>query len=364
MFSDHYGVSPATSALAVSVTTGLLALAIVPASVLSERYGRVRVMTVSAVSAAALGIVLPWSPTFEVLLAGRAIQGLLCAGVPAVAMAYLAEEIDARSLGTAMGMYVSGTTIGGLTGRLIPTLTVDVVAWQWALEAASVVALLFAAVFARFVPPSKHYRAQHISLTQSLRNLAVHLRDVPLLCLFGLAFVLMGGFVTVYNFLGYRLLAEPFDLPAVLAGLVFLLYLAGTASSALAGTMSDSWGRRRVLVGAMSVMAVGLALSVPDIVPTVLIGIFVFTAGFFAAHSVASAWVSARATEHRAEASSLYLLAYYLGSSIVGALGGVAFATGGWIGLFCYVAAFLAAGGVLVAVLLRTTSGGGKPRNT
>jgi predicted MFS family arabinose efflux permease len=145
---------------------------------------------------------------------------------------------------------------------------------------------------------------------------------------------------------------------------VFLLYLAGTASSALAGTMSDSWGRRRVLVGAMSVMAVGLALSVPDIVPTVLIGIFVFTAGFFAAHSVASAWVSARATEHRAEASSLYLLAYYLGSSIVGALGGVAFATGGWIGLFCYVAAFLAAGGVLVAVLLRTTSGGGKPRNT
>ncbi|PZT99791.1 MAG: MFS transporter [Gordonia sp. (in: high G+C Gram-positive bacteria)] len=357
MFSDHYGVSPAVSALAVSVTTGLLAVAIVPASVLSERFGRVRVMTVSAVSAAALGVVLPWSPTFELLLAGRAIQGILCAGVPAVAMAYLAEEIDVRSLGTAMGIYVSGTTIGGLTGRLIPTLVVDFAAWQWALEVASAVALVFAAMFSRLVPPSKQYRPQPISPRRTLQNLAIHLRDVPLLCLFGLAFVLMGGFVTVYNFLGYRLLADPFDLPAVLAGLVFMLYLAGTASSAVAGRLSDSWGRERVLVTAMCVMVAGLAVSVPDWLPTVLAGIFLFTAGFFAAHSVASGWVGARATDHRAEASSLYLLGYYLGSSIVGACGGVAFATGGWIGLAGYVAAFLIAGAGLIAVLLRSITG-------
>lgn len=356
MFSGHYGVSPAVSALAVSITTGLLAVAIVPASVLSERFGRVRVMTVSAVSAAALGVVLPWSPTFELLLAGRAVQGVLCAGVPAVAMAYLAEEIDIRLLGTAMGIYVSGTTIGGLTGRLIPTLVVDCSAWQWALEVTSAVALLFAAMFWRLVPPSKQFRPQPISPKRTMQNLTIHLRDVPLLCLFGLAFVLMGGFVTVFNFLGYRLLAEPFDLPAVLAGLVFLLYLAGTASSAVAGRLSDFWGRGRVLVTAMCVMVAGLALSVPDWLPTVLAGIFLFTAGFFAAHSVASGWVSARATDHRAEASSLYLLGYYLGSSIVGACGGVAFAMGGWIGLAGYVAAFLLAGAALTAVLLRSVT--------
>ena len=356
MFSDHYGVSPAVSALAVSVTTGLLAVAIVPASVLSERFGRVRVMTVSAVSAAALGVVLPCSPTFELLLAGRAVQGVLCAGVPAVAMAYLAEEIDARSLGTAMGIYVSGTTVGGLTGRLIPTLVVDFAAWQWALEVASVVALLFAAVFSRSVPSSTMFRPQPISPSRTIHNLAIHLRDTPLMCLFGLAFVLMGGFVTVYNFLGYRLLDDPFDLPAVLAGLVFLLYLAGTVSSAAAGRLSDSWGRQRVLVTAMGVMAAGLLLSVPDWLPTVLAGIFLFTAGFFAAHSVASGWVGARATDHRAEASSLYLLGYYLGSSIVGAFGGVAFAMGGWVGLIGYVAAFLVVGAALTVVLLRSTA--------
>lgn len=355
VFSEHYGVSPATSALAVSVATGLLALAIVPASVLSERYGRVRVMTISAVSATLLGVVLPWSPTFEVLLAGRALQGILCAGVPAVAMAYLAEEIDARSLGTAMGTYVAGTTIGGLVGRMIPTLAIDITDWQWALEIASLVALLFAVWFARQVPASRQFAPRPVAPMQTVRNLAAHLRDTPLLCLFGLAFLLMGGFVTVYNFLGYRLIAGPFDLPATLAGLVFLLYLAGTVSSATAGRMSDSLGRSRVLVGAVILMIGGLALSLPDWLPTVLIGILLFTAGFFAAHSVASGWVSARATTHRAEASSLYLLGYYLGSSIVGALGGVAFTLAGWVGVAGYVGAFMLAAVILTWILVRAT---------
>ena len=363
IFSEHYGVSPATSALAISVSTGLLAVAIIPASVLSERFGRVRVMSISAVSAALLGLVLPWSPTFEILLAGRALQGLLCAGVPAVAMAYLAEEIDGRALGTAMGTYVAGNTIGGLAGRMIPTLAIDVTAWQWALELASLVALGFAVAFIKLVPKSNNFVPQRISPRKTFRNLATHLRDTPLLCLFGLAFVLMGGFVTVYNFLGYRLIASPFNLPVTLAGLVFTLYLSGTISSAVAGRMADAWGRRRVLVIAIGVMVTGLALSLPDWLPTILIGISLFTAGFFAAHSVASAWVGARATQHRAEASSLYVLSYYIGASLVGALGGLAYTAGGWAGVAGYVAAFLVVGVILTTALVRSGSAAPAPRS-
>lgn len=165
----------------------------------------------------------------------------------------------------------------------------------------------------------------------------------------------MGGFVTVYNFLGYRLIDEPFNLPVALAGLVFTLYLAGTVSSAAAGRMSDSWGRSRVLVVSIVVMIAGLGMSLPDWLPTVLFGILLFTAGFFAAHSVASGWVGTRATEHRAEASSLYLLGYYLGSSFVGALGGIAFAVAGWVGVAGYVAAFLTVAVLLTYVLVRRT---------
>ncbi|MYR07619.1 MFS transporter [Gordonia sp. SID5947] len=346
--SDHFGVSPTTSALAVSLTTGFLAVAIIPASVLSERYGRVRVMVISALAASIIGVVLPWSPTIEVLLVGRALQGALCAGVPAVAMAYLAEEVDGASLGTAMGRYVAGTTIGGLTGRLVPGIAADLVSWQWALEAACLVSLGFALVFWRTVPASRFFSPQGVSPKITARHLMAHLRDPRLLPLFVLAFVLMGGFVTVYNFLGYRLLRPPFDLSEAVVATVFLMYLAGTFSSTYAGRLSDRLGRRGVLIASVGTMLGGLALTVPDTLPLVLVGMLLFTAGFFAAHSVASGWVSARATEHRAEASSLYLFHYYLGSSVVGALGGLAFSAFGWAGVAGYV-------GVLVAVGLALT---------
>jgi MFS transporter, YNFM family, putative membrane transport protein len=125
VFSKQFAVSPTLSAMTLSVTIALLALTIVPASALSERFGRVPVMVFSALSSTGVGLILPWSPNFETLLAGRALQGLLGAGVPAVAMAYLVEEIDGRDIGAAMGTYVAGTSFGGLTGRLIPTIGLD-----------------------------------------------------------------------------------------------------------------------------------------------------------------------------------------------------------------------------------------------
>lgn len=348
--SDHFGVSPTTSALAVSLTTGFLAAAIIPASVLSERFGRVRVMVISALTASVLGVVLPWVPSIEILLAGRALQGVLCAGVPAVAMAYLAEEVEGAALGTAMGRYVAGTTIGGLTGRLIPGFAVDVVSWQWAMEIACLVSLGFAMLFWRTVPSSQFFTPTRISPSITMRNLLAHLRDPGMRPLFVLGFVLMGGFVTVYNYLGYRLLRAPFDLSESVVAAVFFMYLAGTFSSAIGGRLADRAGRRRVIVGTVLIMLAGLLITIPDHLWSVLVGTLLFTAGFFAAHSVASAWVSARATEHRAEASSLYLFHYYLGSSVVGALGGLAFSGFGWVGVVVYVAVLVAAGlGLMLA---------------
>jgi predicted MFS family arabinose efflux permease len=102
-------------------------------------------------------------------------------------------------------------------------------------------------------------------------------------------------------------------------------------------------------------MGAGLAISLADNLSAVLIGILLLTIGFFGAHSISSGWVSARASRNRAGASSLYLLSYYLGSSVVGALGGIAFAHAGWNAMAVYVSTFLAIGAALTAVLAQTT---------
>ncbi|MDG3013231.1 MFS transporter [Speluncibacter jeojiensis] len=349
--SGSFGVSPASAALAVSVTTGVLALAIIPASALSERFGRTRVMVISASTSAVIGLLLPLSPTFSVLLAGRALQGLTLAGVPAVAMAYLAEEVHADSLGLAMGRYVAGTTLGGLLGRVVPSGVLDATTWRWGLEAAAVTALVCAVVFLRTLPRSRHFLPQPVGVRLLVANVRGHLSSPALCSLFALGFLLMGGFVSVYNFLGYRLMRPPFGLSEATVGLVFLMYLAGTVSSTVAGRIADRAGRGRTMTVAVLVSAAGLLVTIPDELPLILVGVLLFTGGFFAAHAVAGGWVGALATEHRAEASALYLFAYYLGSSVVGALTGLAFAAQGWTGLVVGVSGLLAVALALVVGL-------------
>ncbi|TQM25690.1 MFS transporter [Nocardia bhagyanarayanae] len=348
--SAAFGATPARAALAVSLTTGCLALAIVPVSALSSRIGRTRVMIGSAAAAAVIGLLIPFSPSLDALLAGRAVQGIALAGVPAVAMAYLAEEIGGEGLGAAMGVYVAGTTIGGLAGRLIPSFTLDVASWRWAAAAVGVAAAACTVWFVRLLPPSRGFVARPAGVRTVLGDLGQQLRHRQLLALFGLAFVLMGGFVSIYNFLGYRLTQHPFELPAAVAGSVFLLYLAGTVTSAWGGRLADRVGRQRMLTASMAVMGVGLALSLPDRLGCVVAGVLLYTAGFFAAHTVASAWVGTLARGNRGAASSLYLFFYYLGSAVVGGLSGLAFAHAGWAGLVGAVGALLAAGAILFAV--------------
>jgi YNFM family putative membrane transporter len=344
--SAAFGVAPAQAALAVSLTTGFLALAIIPVSALSSRIGRTRVMTGSAVVSATIGLLLPLSPSLEVLLAGRALQGVALAGVPAVAMAYLAEEIGGDGLGTAMGIYVAGTSIGGLAGRLIPAFALDLTSWRWAQAAIAVAAAGCTVWFVRGLPPSRGFVARPAGMRTALGDLGTPLRHRGLLALFGLAFVLVGGFVSIYNFLGYRLTRPPFELPAAVSGSVFLLYLAGTLASATAGHWADRIGKHRVLAASVALMGVGVLVTIPDQLIMVILGITLCTAGFFGAHALASTWVGAIAPG--GAASSLYLFTYYLGSAIIGGTAGIAYAKGGWVGLAACVAALLAVAAVLV----------------
>jgi YNFM family putative membrane transporter len=338
VLSRVFGVSPTASSLLVSLATGALALAVIPVSSLSERLGRTRIMLVSSVTAALLGLLLPLSPSFPVLAAIRAAQGVALAGVPAVAMAYLADEVHPEALGGAMGRYIAGNTVGGLLGRLIPGFVTDLAGWRWALGVTAVGALLITLAFWALLPRSRCFRPARTGHGALLG----HLRDPAMRRLYLIGLVLMAGFVTVYNYLGYRLLAAPFGLPQWVTGLVFLMYLAGTFSSPAAGSVADRIGRRPVVYGAFALSAVGLLATLPTALPVLGAGLFVFTAGFFAAHSVASGWVGRRAADGKAQASALYLFAYYAGSSIGGSAGGLAYEHGHWPATVVYALALLA----------------------
>jgi YNFM family putative membrane transporter len=357
VLSHAFGVSPTASSLLVSAATGSLALAVIPVSSLSERFGRTRVMLVSSAVAAPLGLLLPLCPSFPALVAVRTLQGIALAGVPAVAMAYLADEVHPEALGGAMGRYIAGNTVGGLVGRLLPGFVTGLAGWRWALGVTAVVAMLLSLAFWALLPRSRFFTPSRAHGGSLLR----HLADPGMRRLYLVAIALMSMFVTVYNYLGYRLIAAPFGVPQSVATLVFVMYLAGTFSSPAAGSLADRVGRRPVLLGACVVAAAGLLLTLAGTLAAVAAGLMVMTTGFFAAHTVASGWVGRRAATGRAQASGLYLFSYYLGSSVGGSAGGLAYQHGHWpatvaYGLILISVALLAAVGIRATVHERSVA--------
>jgi YNFM family putative membrane transporter len=352
----QFDVSSSTSSLVLSATTGALALAVVPLSAIAESWGRRRVMTVALAASAVLGLLAPFAPSFAALVGIRALQGVALAALPALAIAHVTAEVAPRWLGGAVGLLIAGNSLGGLSGRLVAGFVADVAGWRVALGVIGVLSLACTVAFRLLLPPPVAPDAPRVRLRDLGTPLRTHLRDPGLLALFGVAFLLMGAFVTVYNYLGFRLIAAPFGLPGWLAGLVFLGYLVGSWASTAAGRLGDRVGRRRVMWGAVLVALVGVWVTTPDLLATVVIGLLLVTVGFFGAHSVASSWVGRRASllpgGAPGQASSLYLLAYYAGSSIGGALGGVAFDLAGWTGLVAYVSVLLL-GALVLALALR-----------
>jgi len=353
LLSHDLQVSPAGASLTLAVPTATLALALLPAGWLSDAYGRTRVMSFSLLAASVLGLLCAAAPGYGALLVLRALQGAALAGMPAVGMAYLAEEIHPASLGSSIGLYIGGNALGGMTGRLLGGVLGEHGDWRAALAGVGLLSLACAALFWRLAPPSRHHVPARFAPRGALTSLTVILRDRGQLRLEAMGALLMGTFVAIYNGVGFRLEAAPYHLGTTAIAAIFLLYPIGSVASAVGGVLADRVGRRRVLPAGVAIALIGVVVTAARPLPLIVLGIALLTIGFFAAHSVASSWVGRRAHTAPAQASALYLLAYYAGSSLAGPLGGAAWSAGQWTDVAAFAAVLLV---IAFAVALRLRS--------
>ncbi|PSM39501.1 MFS transporter [Streptomyces dioscori] len=349
LISHDFGVTASTASWTVSAATGALALFVLPLSALSERFGRRTLMTASLAVAVTVGLLVPFAPSVGWLVALRAVQGAALAGLPASATAYLAEEVRPKALITAIGLFVAGNSVGGMSGRVITGWVAQEWGWRVAVAVIGVIAVGCAVAFRLLLPAPKHFKAGSLRPAALVRTVRDHLANPLLRRLYAIGALFMTVFGAVYTVIGYRLTDAPFSLPQGLIGSIFLVYLVGTVSASTAGKLVGRLGRRGALYLAGATTTAGLLVSLADSLPFVLLGLVLITAGFFAGHAVASSSVSHTAKEGRAQASALYQSAYYLGSSAGGTLGAIAYHSGGWAGTVALgLLAVVGVGGITV----------------
>ncbi|WP_238654504.1 MFS transporter [Rothia uropygialis] len=346
----------ASVALIVSAATLGLALFALPWTYVADRWGKNRTMAIAIITATLLGLLIPWVPHFGMLLFFRFVQGAALAGLAGVAVAFITEETQPLHAGAATGLYVSGTTIGGLAGRLISGPVAQFTDnWRIAIVSVAVLATAAAVAFLILLPKARRFTPVPASgaIRTTLGRIGGHLRSPGMVSLFLLAFTLMGAFVTVYNYVGFKLELPPYSLSEVAISLLFLAYLSGTFTSSVAGRLAARFGRLTTILMSMFVMIAGVLLTTTAPLVLVVIGLVLLTMGFFAAHSAASAWTGLLAGDGKAQGTAMYNLFYYAGSAVVGWAGGFFYIAGGWIltGWFCI--AVVAFGALFSGVVLR-----------
>jgi predicted MFS family arabinose efflux permease len=338
-----FGATEAEVAAVISALAAGVAVAAPWAGVLSDALGRRRLIVLASFAAGALAFLCGLAPSLRWLLALRFVQGCVTPAILTSAMAYAGEEFAGRA-GAATSAYVTGTVAGGFLGRLIVSLLVGSLGWGGALSGVGVAMLLLALGVVAWLPPSRGFRRSAEAPLASLRGA---LRRRALLGAYGVGFAALFSLVGVFTFVCFRLAQPPFSFGPIALGALFVVYLAGLPITPLAGRFIDQRGPRWVALAALTTAALGVALTLPDRLPALILGLGGCACGVFVVQAAATTWVGRQATS-RATASGVYLSAYYAGGA-VGALAlAPAWTRGGWSAVVAVVLAVLAAAALCV----------------
>lgn len=352
VIAADFSLSPASASLAVSAGLFGMALSMLFIAVIGPALDRKKITTVSLLVAAVFTIVIGLCSNFYLILLLRFLQGVILAAFPSLMIAYINEEFEASSVGSVLGIYIGANAIGGLAGRLIVSSMADFFSWRTGLIMIGLLYLAIALSVGFFLPKSHHKNTGNISFKPG-KIIANIFSDTKLLLIYLIGFCAMGSFVSVYNFITYVLLHEPYNLSQTFIGCLFFTYLIGSFSSAYMGKKTYLWGNSRVIGISALLMLLGIIITILMPLLCKILGLVVFTFGFFGCHTGACGWVGKLNKGDKAVSSSLYMFLYYTGASALGTLGGFFLEHYGWNG----VVAMVIAAEVICFLLLHTVNG-------
>ena len=354
LFTEEFNVDPTISSLAVSLGLAGMAVSMFLIAIFAKRLPRKKIMSWGLIIASGLAMGISLSGNFDMILGMRFIQGMLLAGFPAMAIAYINEEFDPSIIGRVTGIYIAGNSIGGLSGRLMLSALTDLFDWRLALMVLGGIYIAIGFAFSMTLPAPRHeidLRAEP-ARPRDFINL---LKNWRLVCVYLIATLAMGAFVCSYNFISYVLLAAPYSLTQTQIGFVYTLFLVGTFASTVMGRLSDRLGNGRTVLISIVVMVLGVGISSIETLLGKLMGLALITYGFFGAHSAACAWAGKLDDSDKARISSMYMLFYYFGASVVGSLGGKFLMMSGWLGIVLFLSIELSIALSLSVALLRSS---------
>ncbi|MDR9829801.1 MFS transporter [Vibrio sp. FNV 38] len=316
--ADLYSASAFEINWVFAVSSLVLSLSLIPWAVYSERNGRRKVMLISLFSLPVVGGIMVLSNELWLLVIARGLLGVCLAGYLAVGVAYLVEELNEGAFTHAIAVYVAANSIGGIAGRLLGGALLEWGGWSTSVLVMAVITLLGAVLVSLSLPVQTHFIPQRGLLKHHNRQVIKHFSNKPLWSAMLIGGVNFALFVNLYTVMGFRLVAEPYQLPVSIVSMIFLCYLAGTFSSSLTSKWMSFGSTRSGICLGTAVMLLGIIVAYIESISAMIAGLLLISFGAFFSHTLAYAWTSQMAKAGKATAVALYLVHYYIGGSLGG----------------------------------------------
>ena len=347
MLADELHASP----VAVSFTVSMPPLAIVLVApwsgVIADVFGRKRVIVAAMFALIVPTVMVGFSTTLGAIIAWRFVQGLFVPSIFATTVAYIADECPPGEATGVTGLYTAAGVFGGFLSRFLTASVAAPWGWRAAFLALTVLTIIFAIGVLVTMPRERGF-TRSASLRGSAGEMLQHFRDSRLVATYSVGFCVLFIFVTIFTFVAFHLAAPPYELSTTALGSIFITYLAGVVTAPLVGRGVAWLGRKRIVLIALAIWAVGLALTLLPSVVAIIGGLMISAAFGFSCQAASTSYVALTATRARSSAVGLYVTFYYLGGAIGGVVAGGAWTVGGWPG--CVACAFVVLGIVAVVV--------------
>ncbi|WP_338033021.1 MFS transporter [Lentibacillus sediminis] len=336
IFVDDFDISVSESTLTLSVMVIGLIIGLIILGFFSDRKGRTLFVKASLIGSVIPFFLIPMTDSFYFIVFLRFIQGFALAGLPAASLAYLNEEIDHRSAGVATALYISGNALGGMIGRVATGYLADQFSWQIAFYVLALIGCFITLLVFLLLPRSRNFETSNLTFKKDLEGMLFHLKDPFLLIIIGMGVVLQFSFTSVWTYLPFHLQGDPFSLSLTTISYTFFAYGLGVVGAPIAGWFSGKLGLKKVRITGILVMILGIFLTFSLSVTVIVVGLCITCLGFFVAHSLTAASVTEQATHHKGGASSLYLVAYYVGVTLGSSASGPLWDVGDWYGVVLF----------------------------
>lgn len=316
VFTETFDIPITYATLSMSLTTIGLIFGLLTIGFLSDRKGRLGFIRLSVFITTVILLIIPFMQTFGLIIFFRFIQGFALAGVAGAALAYMAEEIRPRDFGFAATLYISCNSLGGMIGRFLMGYLAETYSWETALFLLGAFGVITFILVFFMLPQSVHFVGSTKPYKEDMKGFLVHFKHPLILLMFGLGAVLQVSFTGMWTFLPFYLLEAPYHLSLQNISYFYLAYSLGIVGAPIAGWLTGRFSLGSIRIFGVIVLAAGMFVTLGSSLIAISIGLSLICLGFFVSHSIATTTVSQAATHHKGSATSLYLVAYYLGVSM------------------------------------------------